>query len=129
MKANRPFQDQILVDASYIRSLREECKTYRLAKNAAEAHAKALLTQLEKRLVEAEMKVALIEAGCIDLDWWVFLDFGNVRLLEDGTLAGAQESIDAMKLHKPHVFKTGATTAPFTTARGESSGHFNEVTP
>lgn len=105
MKANRPFQDQVLVDASYIRSLREECKTHRLAKNAAEEHAKAILAQLEKRLIEAEMKVALIEAGCIDLDWWVFMNLGNVRLLEDGTLAGADEEIKRLKRAKPHVFK------------------------
>lgn len=105
MKAKRPFQDQVLVDASYIRSLREECKAYRLAKNAAEEHAKATLAQLEKRLVEAEMKVVLIEAGCIDLDWWVFLDLGNVRLLEDGTIAGANEEIKRLKRAKPHVFK------------------------
>lgn len=105
MKANRPFQDQVLVDASYIRSLREECKAYRLAKNAAEEHAKAILAQLEKRLVEAEMKVALIEAGCLDLDWWVFLDLGDVHLLEDGTLAGAKEEIQRLKRAKPYVFK------------------------
>jgi hypothetical protein len=105
MKAKRLLHDQVLVDASYIRSLREESKTYRLAKKQAEEHAQAILAHLEKRLVEAEMKVSLIESGCIDLDWWVFLDLGNVRLLEDGTLAGAEEEIKRLKRAKPYVFK------------------------
>ena len=105
MRSKRAFDEQVLVDASYIRSLREQCKTYRLGKKAAEEHTHLVREQLEKRLIEAEMKLALMKSGCIDLEWSVFLNLGNVRLMEDGSLAGAEEEIQRLKLAKPYVFK------------------------
>src|ERR1700677_1059566 len=58
----------------------------------------------EQRVILAELKVEAMRAGIVDLDGLKFLDITELRLEEDGDIAGAPELISQLKRSKPWLF-------------------------
>jgi hypothetical protein len=110
----------------YVKELREENKTRRIKETEHENALKAALESAAKakeesdtrvsatekaaneRIIRAEMKAAALKAGMVDLDGLKLADLSKVKLLEDGTIEGADELMAAMKEAKPYLF--GAPT-------------------
>ena len=106
----------------YVHELREESKGWRLkhsetetARQAAEAAAKAAKTEADtriaatekaanERIIRAEMKAAALKAGMVDLDGLKLADLSKVKLLDDGSVEGADELMAALKEAKPYLF-------------------------
>lgn len=118
---------------TYVKELREEAKSYRLAKDeavraaqeakaaadaaiaaakAAEekaaADAAAARTAAEQaandRIIRAELKAEAIKAGLVDLDALKMLDTSSVKLDDQGNPTGAAELFAALKESKPYLF-------------------------
>lgn len=122
---------------TYVRELREEAKSYRLAKDeavkaaqeakaAAEVAIAAAKAAEEKaaadtaaartaaeaaandRIIRAELKAEAIKAGLVDIDALKMLDTSSVTLDDQGNPTGAAELFAALKESKPYLF----TAAP-----------------
>lgn len=76
-----------------------------ILRRAKEVEAKA--SEIERRLILAELKVLAFNAGLIDVDWIGIADLSGLRLNETGVIEGAIEFIEVMKRGKPHLFKKG----------------------
>lgn len=83
-----------------LRLRRRECQKRRLMAVAATERSEAMA----RRAIQAEAKVALIAAGCIDIEWWVFLDLDGVTLDEAGNLRGLDAAIERLRAAKPFLF-------------------------
>lgn len=108
----------------YVRELREENKSWRLKHDAAakeieshktaaqkaaeeaEARVKAAETAANDRILRAELKAAALKAGMVDLDGLKLADLSKVKLLEDGSVDGADALMEEMKKAKPYLFGT-----------------------
>jgi hypothetical protein len=58
----------------------------------------------DRRVILAELKVEAMRAGMIDMDGLTFLDTAEIRLNEDGGIAGGPELINQLKRAKPWLF-------------------------
>lgn len=87
----------------YITELRHENARYR--RRAKEVEAKA--SEIERRLILAELKLIAVAAGLIDPGWMEITDLSGLRLNDAGEIEGALEFIEVMKRGKPHLFKKG----------------------
>ena len=67
--------------------------------------------EIHQRLIHSEMKVEAIRAGMVDLDGLKLLDMTDIRLADDGTLAGAAERIGQMKTAKPWLFAAPSSSS------------------
>jgi hypothetical protein len=65
----------------------------------------------EKRVILAELKVEALRANMIDLDGLQFLDMSQVRLGEDGNVAGSEELISRLKRTKPWLFAAPSSSS------------------
>lgn len=83
-----------------LRLIRRECQKRRLMAVAATERSDAMA----RRVIQAEAKVALIAAGAVDTDWWVFLDLEGVTLDEAGNLCGLDAAIEQLRAAKPFLF-------------------------
>ena len=83
-----------------LRLVRRECQKHRLAAIAAAQRGDVMA----QRTIQAEAKVALIAAGCIDIEWWGFLDLEGVTLDELGNLCGLDAAIERLRAEKPFLF-------------------------
>lgn len=113
----------------YVRELREENKSHRLANQelttkltvaeAAQANAaKDLETKLSEaqnsnnqRVLLAELKVAAKDAGLIDLDALKLADLSKVVLKDDGTIEGVDTLFKGLKESKPYLFGSSSSSS------------------
>jgi ribosomal protein L24 len=112
----------------YVKELRGEAKGLRLKVAELEQARKAAeegLTKVQKdadekttaaqqaandRIIRAEMKAAALKAGMVDLDGLKLADLSKVKLLEDGSLEGADDLMKALKEAKPYLFGSAGDT-------------------
>jgi hypothetical protein len=76
-----------------------------------ENETQEVFRKTEQRVILAELKVEAMRAGMIDLDGLTFLDFGQVHLGEDGSVADGTELIGRLKLSKPWLFATPSSSS------------------
>jgi hypothetical protein len=74
----------------------------RLDKLERESQEKFRLS--EQRVIVAELKVEAMRAGIVDLDGLRLLDTDQIRLDENGNVAGGAELIKQLKQAKPWLF-------------------------
>ncbi len=75
----------------------------------------AKLTQLQERLVGAEIKAAAAGAGLVDMDLLPLLDKTGIKLDDNNNVVGVTEAFEALKGKKPEWFKPAATATTTTT--------------
>ncbi len=75
----------------------------------------------DRRFVLSEAKAAAIKAGIIDPNDVATIDIADLRIDENGSVAGIDEKIVALKAAKPHWFKPDAP-APGQNRAGASPG-------
>ncbi len=82
-------------------------------KRAESAEAALVQSQSEAnaRLVRAELKAEAVKAGMVDLDGLKLLELADVRLTEDGEVAGAAELLARLKRAKPWLFGVAASSS------------------
>lgn len=83
-----------------LRLIRRECQKRRFTAVAATERSDAMA----RRVIQAEAKVALIAAGAVDTDWWVFLDLEGVTLDVASNLCGLDAAIEQLRAAKPFLF-------------------------
>lgn len=68
----------------------------------------ALQSELEQTKVDAALKVALLEAKVVDVDYLTFKikEKGEIKLTEDGKVKGIEDTITAMKTQYPSQFSS-----------------------
>lgn len=111
----------------YVHELREENKGLRLKASEQQqlreqAEAKAAKAQedanhkvqqertaFQERLVRSELKAVAVKAGIVDLDGLKLLDTSKLKLLDDGTVEGAEQLIEDAKKAKPYLFATSTS--------------------
>jgi hypothetical protein len=84
-----------------------------------------------QRLIHAELKVAALQAGIVDLDALKLLDTSSVKLNAAGDIEGAKELFDKARQAKPHLFgkdktakhTSNMTDAEYIAARSRLTGH------
>lgn len=64
----------------------------------------------DRRIIEAELKVASSELGLKKREYVKLADMSNVKILEDGSVAGVRESLVELKKKDPDLFQTATTT-------------------
>jgi hypothetical protein len=67
--------------------------------------------QTDQRLILAELKVEALRAGIVDLDGLKFVDLSEVRLDDDGGVAGGMELINQLKRAKPWLFSGSSSSS------------------
>jgi hypothetical protein len=115
--------------AEYVHELREENKAWRLKHQTAEGESAAHKTAAEKakidsdeaikvantaaneRILRSELKAHAIKAGIVDLDALKLVDMTKVKLLDDGTVEGADALFEELKKSKPYLFATTTSTS------------------
>lgn len=63
------------------------------------------LSVRDRRIVRAEIRSIAVEAGILDPRDLDLLDYSKLKLADDGTVEGADESIGNLKKDRPHLFK------------------------
>lgn len=123
--------------AEYVKDLREETKGWRLKaqeqeqmrKQAEDAAAKALADAqaklkeaddkiaaekqaaqkaIEDRTIHAELRVAAIKAGMVDLDGLKLADMSALKVAENGEVEGVDALMATLKESKPYLFGSTA---------------------
>lgn len=93
-------------------ALRTESENARTAA-VAEAAKKA-----DQRLIRIEMKAALKEAGCKDVeDGLKLIDGSAITVSEAGDVTGVKEAIDQLKASKAYLFEGAASSSTSSTAK------------
>ena len=124
--------EQKTFPVEYVRELREENASQRVARQAAETKAQAaeeskalVITESEKkvsdanksaeeRIIRAELKASALKAGMIDLDGLKLADLSKVKLDANGEIEGADALMVDLKKAKPFLFGSGTTTSSTT---------------
>ncbi|MGH6957541.1 MAG: hypothetical protein ACREEW_12830 [Caulobacteraceae bacterium] len=102
---------------AYVEALRGEAEGQRrqaeeMAERARVAEAAALRAAseaeaaAERRVILAELRVAALRAGMVDLDGLKLADLGGVRMNEAGEAEGAEALMAELKAAKPYLFET-----------------------
>jgi len=103
-----------------------------LAKIESERKAEAKkyadeLSARDRRTMVAEAKALATKAGIIDPSDVASLDLSDLRIAEDGTIAGLDKKIDELKAAKPHWFadpaQSGQTKAEKARAGASPAGN------
>lgn len=103
----------------YVRELRAENKGWRLKAaelegevvQAREALAKAR-TEVEARVIQAEVRALAARAGMVDPDGVKLMDLGGVRVNAAGDVEGAEAAIEAARTARPWLFGNARTANP-----------------
>ena len=92
---------------------------WRMRAEVAEAALLQSRSVADERLKHAELKVAAIRAGMIDLDGLKLLDFGRVKLAEDGSVPDAAEIIADLRKSKGWLFGATSSSSVATAPRAQ----------
>ena len=78
---------------------------------AYETQVAQLQAELEKTKLEAEIKVNLLAADCLDVDYAAFKlrEKGELALDENGKIKGWEDKLAGLKVQLPNQFKTAET--------------------
>ena len=68
--------------------------------------------QSDMRLILAEMKIAAVRAGMLDLDGLKLLDVSQVRLNDQREVENASEMMAKFKRAKPWLFGSSSSSSP-----------------
>ena len=68
--------------------------------------------QARDRVVRAELKVAAIRAGIVDLDGLRLLDLKDLELTPEGEVANAAQLMAQLRRAKPWLFGAGSSSSP-----------------
>ncbi len=90
---------------------------WRMRAEVAEATLIQKQSEADERLKRAELKIAAIRAGMIDLDGLKLLDFGQVKLASDGTVPDAVEIIADLRKSKGWLFGAASSSSVATAPR------------
>ena len=130
----------------YVRELRGENASQRVARQAAEAKAlaaeeKATLAEktanekieasnktANERIIRAELKAAALKAGMVDLDGLKLADHTAVKLNDAGEVEGADALMESLKKAKPYLFGSATTTSSTTKPPGKTDGKAKQAT-
>lgn len=104
----------------HARDLRKENKrmreeSERLANERAEltaAHERKLAelkSAADQRIMRAELRAHAIKAGIVDVDGLQLADLSGVKIKDDGTIEGAEATIEALKKSKPYLFASSTS--------------------
>ena len=88
-----------------VESLRQQ--TMRL-----ESELEAVRADARQKVMQADLKVAAIRAGMIDLDGIKLLDMASVGVTEDGRVSDAIGLMKGLKNTKPWLFGQATTSSP-----------------
>jgi hypothetical protein len=129
----------------YVEQLRENAKSERLKREAAEQKAKekddafatlnSKITDLEsksqERIVKAEVKAFAAKAGVIDLDAALKLaDMSKVKLNDDQEVTGVEEMLNDLKEKRPYLFQEAKGNQGFSSASDKAAPKkTNDKTP
>jgi hypothetical protein len=101
--------------ARKIEQKRVEARTARADRAAAERTAEERVTAATKaaseRIIRAELRVAGLKAGLVDLDGLKLADLSQARLNADGEVEGAEAVISRLKESKPYLFGSARGTS------------------
>jgi hypothetical protein len=106
--------DQIKADAEAYRQQQEASKSelqkaQEKAQKAETEKAQALV-QANERLIKAEVKLVSVELGIVDPDAaYALMDRTNVKVRDDGTVAGVKEALEALLKTKTYLKKQGGS--------------------
>lgn len=110
----------------YVQELRGESAAYRTKAKEAESKAQAAEARAldaEKkandRIIRAELKAEALKAGLVDADALKLADLSQVGLDDNGAVVGAAELLQALKLSKPYLFGSAATTSQISPPPGK----------
>jgi hypothetical protein len=121
----------------YVQELRGESAAYRTKAKEAEtkaqaAEAKALEAQqaadariaaasqaANDRIIRAELKAEAAKAGLVDADALKLADLSQVSVNDQGDVVGAADLMKALKLAKPYLFGSVATTSQIAPPPGK----------
>ncbi len=93
---------------------------WRARAEAAEAALVQGQHESSERLKRAELKIAAIRAGMIDLDGLKLLDFDQVTLAEDGTVPNATAIIADLRKSKAWLFGPSSSSSVAAAPRAQS---------
>ena len=66
------------------------------------------MTDTANRHLQAEIKIAAVHAGLIDLDTLKLIDTSGISMDANGEIKGHQAAFDNARRIKPHLFKSGS---------------------
>jgi len=115
----------------YVQELRGENAAYRTrakdaetraqqAQNDADAKVADATRAAETRIIHAELKAEAQRAGLLDADDLTLADASQLRVNEEGEVAGVVELVKALKQAKPYLFARNASTSQAAPAPGKS---------
>lgn len=85
--------------------------TLRKQTEALQQELESLRTKAKDNAMLADLKVAAIRAGMIDLDGIKLLDLSGVRAGDDGQVPDAANLMSDLKRHKPWLFGGSSTSS------------------
>jgi hypothetical protein len=101
-------QDAGSSSADVERRLRREMQKLREQARSAQAERDAAIVSMraenDKRLITAELRMAAMRSGIIDVDALRLIDAGHLAVRPDGVIDGAEDAILALKSAKPYLF-------------------------
>ena len=103
--------------------LRRDMARFQEQARSAEADRDAAIASMraesDARLIRAELKVAAIKSGIIDVDALRLIDTEGLTIGTDGSIEGADHAIAALRTSKPYLFADGRPNiqATFTTSQ------------
>ena len=90
------------------RRLRREMQKLREQARSAQAERDAAIVSMraenDKRLITAELRMAAMRSGIIDVDALRLIDAGGLAVGADGVIEGAEDAVLALKSAKPYLF-------------------------
>lgn len=96
---------------AHAKTLAEENESLKstLAKEKAELlskidHSAKAQKDLQKKVLDAEIKAHAVAAGLQDLDFVKMIDVQNIVVKEDGSIEGIQKAVEDLKMAKPILF-------------------------
>ena len=98
------------------RRLRREMTKLREQARSAQAERDAAIVSMraenDMRLIKAELRVAAMRSGIIDVDALRLIDAGDLVVGPDGSIEGADDAVLALKTAKPYLFDGSRQGAP-----------------
>ena len=77
------------------------------------------VASLRARLLQAELRTEAVRAGMVDLDGIKLIDFGTLKVKDDGALADGPAVMAALRSAKPYLFGRGSSSSSATAPRAE----------
>jgi len=115
-------QTEILArDVKWRAKYTEKAQEAEKVKAQAEAEKKELQSQVEKtskahqdmqkRVIEIELKAQAMSAGLKDLDFLKMIDTSQLKMNDDGSVQGLEKAINDFKASKPQLFGADKKTS------------------